>query len=82
MGARHSLWQVRWPLDVSVWEKNKNIKRRKDRCTTNGLVHFVRRRSNYRYQSCNGVIVYNATDDLIPLTCFQCIVRALLEKRK
>lgn len=73
MGARHVLWQVRWPLDVSVWERNP--KHRKDRCVTNGLVHFVRRRSNYRYQACNAVVVYNATDESIPLTCFQCIVK-------
>jgi hypothetical protein len=47
----------------------------KNRCVTNGLVHYVRRRSNYRYQACNGVIVYNFTDKSQALTCLLCIVR-------
>lgn len=49
----------------------------KNRATTNGMTHAVYRprRNNYWAQRCNGVVVYNATDEALPLQCLICMVK-------
>lgn len=51
----------------------------KNRCVTNGIVHatYRPRRNNYWTQRCNGVVVYNATDEALPLQCLICTVKEL-----